>query len=62
LSRADLKLTVSEYAAVHVISMFAFFALGYFVLFGQQIVMAIVSGFVGFLRRACTSRASPRRA
>ena len=48
LSRADLKLTVSEYAAVHVISMFGFFALGYFVLFGQQIVMAIVSGFVGF--------------
>lgn len=48
LSRADLKLTVSEYAAVHVISMFGFFALGYFVLFGQQLVMAIVSGFVGF--------------
>jgi tight adherence protein B len=48
LSRADLKLTVSEYAAVHVISMFGFFALGYFVLFGQQIVMAIVSGFIGF--------------
>lgn len=48
LSRADLKLTVSEYAALHVVSMFGFFALGYFVLFGQQIVMAIVSGFVGF--------------
>jgi tight adherence protein B len=48
LSRADIKLTVSEYAAVHVISMFGFFALGYFVLFGQQIVMAIASGFVGF--------------
>ena len=28
--------------------MFGFFALGYFVLFGQQLVMAIVSGFVGF--------------
>ncbi len=48
LSRADLKLTVSEYAAIHVVSMFGFFALGYFVLFGQQLVMAIVSGFVGF--------------
>ena len=48
LSRADIKLTVSEYAAVHVITMFGFFALGYFVLFGQQLVMAIVSGFVGF--------------
>ncbi len=48
LSRADIKLTVSEYAAVHVVSVFGFFALGYFVLFGQQLVMAIVSGFVGF--------------
>jgi tight adherence protein B len=48
LSRADIKLTVSEYAAVHVISMFGFFALGYFVLFGNQLVMAIASGFVGF--------------
>lgn len=48
LSRADIKLTVSEYAALHVVSMFGFFALGYFVLFGQQIVMAIISGFVGF--------------
>ena len=48
LSRADLKLTVSEYAAVHVISMFGFFALGYFVLFGQQIIMGVVAGFVGF--------------
>ncbi len=48
LSRADIKLTVSEYAAVHVFSMFGFFALGYFVLFGQQLVMAIVAGFVGF--------------
>ena len=48
LARADIKLTVSEYAAVHVISMFGFFALGYFVLFGQQLVMAIVSGFIGF--------------
>lgn len=48
LSRADLKLTVSEYAALHVISMFGFFALGYFVIFSQQIVMAILSGFIGF--------------
>ncbi len=48
LSRADLKLTVAEYAALHVISTFAFFFIGYFVLFGQQIVMGILSGFVGF--------------
>ncbi len=48
LARADLKLTVSEYAALHVISMFGFFAVGYFVLFGGQIIMAILSAFVGF--------------
>lgn len=48
LSRADLKLTVSEYAALHVVSMFGFFALGYFVLFGQQLVMGLLSAFVGF--------------
>src|SRR5690606_40071238 len=48
LARADIKLTVAEYAALHVISMFGFFALGYFVLFGQSLVMGVVSGFVGF--------------
>jgi tight adherence protein B len=48
LARADVKLTVTEFAAVHVLSMFTFFFAGYFVLFGQQIVMGIVSGFVGF--------------
>lgn len=48
LARADIKLTVAEYAAVHVISMFGFLALGYFVLFGQSLVMGVVSGFVGF--------------
>ncbi|MBW4436277.1 MAG: type II secretion system F family protein [Pleurocapsa minor GSE-CHR-MK-17-07R] len=48
LARADVKLTVAEFAALHVISMFGFFFLGYFVLFGQQIVMGILSGFVGF--------------
>jgi len=62
LSRADLKLTVSEYAAVHVISMFGFFALGYFVLFGQQIVMGIVAGFVGFFApRIYVSRVTSSR-
>ena len=48
LARADIKLTVAEYAAVHVIAMIGFFVLGYFVLFGQTLVMGIVSGFVGF--------------
>lgn len=48
LARADIKLTVAEYAALHVIAMIGFFVVGYFVLFGQQLVMGIVSGFVGF--------------
>lgn len=48
LARADIKLTVAEYAALHVISMFGAFAIGYFVLFGQSLVMGVVSAFVGF--------------
>jgi tight adherence protein B len=48
LARADLKLTVAEFAALHIISMIGFFVVGYFVLFGQTLVMGIVSGFVGF--------------
>lgn len=48
LARADIKLTVAEYAALHVISMIGFFMLGYFVIFQQQLIMAIIAGFVGF--------------
>ncbi len=62
LARADIKLTVSEYAILHVVSMFAFFMLGYFVLFGQQIVMGIVAAFVGFFApRIYVSRATETR-
>lgn len=62
LARADIKLTVAEFAAVHVISMFAFFIIGYFVLFGQQVVMGIVAGFVGFFApRIYVSRAVAMR-
>ncbi len=62
LARADIKLTVSEYAALHVISVFGFFALGYFVLFSQQLVMGIVAAFVGFFApRIYVSRATQSR-
>ena len=62
LARADIKLTVAEYAALHVISMFVFFLAGYFLLFGQQIVMGVVSGFVGFFApRLYVSRATSQR-
>lgn len=48
LARADLKITIAEYAAVHIIATIGFFAVGYFVLFDQALVMGIVAGFVGF--------------
>ncbi len=48
LARADLRLRVSEFAAMHVIVALVGFAVGYFVLFSGSIVLAIVSGFIGF--------------
>ncbi len=48
LSRADLKLTVAEFAVLHIISMAGFFAVGYFVLFSGDLIMSIIAGFVGF--------------
>jgi tight adherence protein B len=62
LARADIKLTVAEYAALHVISMIGFFMLGYFVIFQQQLVMAIIAGFVGFFApRIYVSNATSKR-
>jgi tight adherence protein B len=62
LARADIKLTVAEYAALHIIAMIGFFVVGYFVLFGQQLVMGIVSGFVGFFApRIYVSRQTSKR-
>ncbi|MCL4250444.1 MAG: type II secretion system F family protein [Anaerolineae bacterium] len=48
LARANLKLTVAEFAALHIIAMVGFFIVGYFVLFGQQLVMGIIAAFAGF--------------
>jgi tight adherence protein B len=62
LARADLKLTVAEFAALHVVSVIGFFAAGYFVLFRGDLVMSIVAGFVGFFfPRIYVSRATSRR-
>ncbi len=47
LARADLKLTVSEYLALHVISMIGVAILAFFILFPGQIVMAIIAAGVG---------------
>jgi tight adherence protein B len=57
LSRADLKLTVAEFAALHVISMAGFFTVAYFVLFSGDIIFSIVAAFMGlFAPRIYVSR------
>jgi tight adherence protein B len=62
LSRADLKLTVAEYAALHLIAPVVFFAAGYFLLFRGDLVMSIVVGFGGFFApRIYVSRATSKR-
>ncbi len=48
LARADLKLTVGEYFASHLIAMSGLFLAGYFILFPLQVVPAIIAGGVGF--------------
>jgi tight adherence protein B len=48
LSRADLRLTVAEFAALHIISMAGFFMIGYFLLFAGDMVFSIIAGFIGF--------------
>jgi tight adherence protein B len=61
LARADLKLTVSEYMAVHFISAIGLGVAG-FVIFSQQIVMAILAGGLGiFVPRFYVSFRKNRR-
>jgi tight adherence protein B len=62
LARADLKLTVAEFAALHVVSVIGFFGAGYFVLFRGDLVLSIVAGFVGFFfPRLYVSRQTSQR-
>lgn len=62
LARADIKLTVAEYAALHVISMIVFFLVGFFIVFSGQIVLSLVAAFVGFFApRLYVSRATSKR-
>jgi tight adherence protein B len=61
LAKANLKITVAEYAALHVISVIGFFLLGTFILFRDPI-MGIVSGVVGFFApRIYVNRAQNKR-
>lgn len=48
LSRADLRLTVGEFFATQFISMAAFFAVAYFVVFRADIVPSMLAGALGF--------------
>jgi tight adherence protein B len=62
LARADIKLTVAEFAALHIIAMIGFFAAAYFVVFSGQLVTAILAGFVGlFAPRIYVARATSKR-
>jgi tight adherence protein B len=62
LARADLKLTVAEYAGLHVVSTIGFFAVAYFVLFRGDLIMSIVGGFLGlFFPRIYVSRQTSGR-
>lgn len=48
LARADLKLTVAEFAALHVISMTVAFGGAYFLLFSGDLLFSIIAAFIGF--------------
>ncbi len=57
LSRADLKLTVAEYAGIHFIAMVLIFTFSYFVFLPGNIVIGILAGFIGlFLPRIYVAR------
>lgn len=48
LSRADLRLTVGEFFATQFISMAAFFAVAYFLIFPADLIPSILAGALGF--------------
>lgn len=48
LARANLKLTVAEFAVLHIISMAGFFTVGYLVLFPGDAIFSVAAGFIGF--------------
>ncbi len=48
LARADLKLTVAEFAALHIVSMIGIFSVSYFILFSGDLIFSIAAAFIGF--------------
>jgi tight adherence protein B len=62
LARADLKITVFEYLALHVVAVIGISLLAYFILFPGQIVMAVLGAFIGFFTpRLVVSRMTAQR-
>jgi len=62
LARADIKLTVAEFAATHVIAVIGGFSAGYFLIFRGDLILSIVSAFVGFfIPRIWVSRTISKR-
>lgn len=62
LARADLKITVFEYFALHIVTTIGFMLLAYFILFPGQLVMAVIAAFVGFFTpRIVVARLTARR-
>ncbi len=62
LAKADLKITVAEYMALHVITTIGFFLVGIFILFKGNIVGAMIAGVIGlFAPRIYVSRKQNKR-
>jgi tight adherence protein B len=62
LARANLRLTVAEFAASHAVTAGTGFTLGYLLLFPGDIIMSMVAGLIGlFLPRIYVSRAISKR-
>jgi tight adherence protein B len=47
LAKADLKLTVGEFAVIHILSIGGFFSVAFFLL-GQGLIFSLVAGLIGF--------------
>ncbi len=62
LARADLRLSVAEFFAVHIIAAIGLGLIAFFILFPQQLVMAIIAAAVGiFLPRFYVSYRKGKR-
>lgn len=48
LARANIKLTVAEFAALHVVAAAGGFTAGWLILFSGDLVMSVAAGFIGF--------------